>query len=383
MWTERVEPEELGVPVEEEAEEGPEVSDDDLVTVGHRASGGAGPRRWLSSKEPKSHPVPTDDPDEADEPGIEDVALWGTGLERNLFLNPESEVSKRQLYGVMGGFFFGVVVVGILVALLRRYGSEGHTSRLPRGELQPATTLAAFSFNPLGTASSTDSALAWLLFQLLREKSVPLWLQDTATTTVPSQEGQASASSSAQQLADESPFRRWRPPTGAAEKSALELLASSNLARFLQESYELGPPRVRDISSIGAEAGDSEMDVFLAIRAFGRSKDELVLVSHPHHLPYLFILARASGFKASVLDPDLYKFVPWVQLGCSETGYPTGVSPLAQLAEERRRVAAFADGLKSQDPERFSLLSSVLLAADSTLQQYECDAGGTCAGNHT
>lgn len=105
----------------------------------------------------------------------------------------------------------------------------------------------------------------------------------------------------------------------------------------------------------------------------GSSSSRVVLISHPHHLPYLLALAWHSGLRPLVLDPATYSRVPWAQFGCDAFGYASSAQSGAELGREISRLNEYGQFLQhDSDVEQIAALRPLLAAANSTLRFYRC-----------
>ncbi|OLQ13582.1 Glutaminyl-peptide cyclotransferase [Symbiodinium microadriaticum] len=123
--------------------------------------------------------------------------------------------------------------------------------------------------------------------------------------------------------------------------------------------YGLAAPAVRATSA--QTAADAFLDLRQILQEAGGGSSEdgateahLVLVAHPHQLPYLALIAVASGFRrVALLDPQLFEAVPWRTFGCSRLGYGGGgAAATVALDQEAHRFESYAGQLKETEPER-------------------------------
>lgn len=273
-------------------------------------------------------------------------------------------------------FFLAVLGVGASVALLRRLGNEASRFARRQGRL-----VAFFSYSP-----STDAALAWLGAALLTGTQPDMAIESTLFA-------RQGSNATRRFLPDGELVGIWQPPLGGPPQ--IRALVHGDVSGMLRRVHGFGPPQVVDLSQLGtgkhsrtAPGIVSEADAFLALRALlsetaeedehAKNEDaqrrlkeardaELVLVSHPHHIPYLATLARASGFRPVGLDPILYSQVPWLDFGCSPLGYAIGMSPQEGVQRELDRLSSFAESLRTANEEHAGKLSNLLDAANMTL----------------
>lgn len=267
----------------------------------------------------------------------------------------------------------GAVAVGACLALLQRLAAEAQRPAASEGPV-----LAFFSYAP-----STDAALAWLAAALLAGE-LPV----------------APAGRAPFAPRDGDFLGLWQP-AAAAGSARPRALAHGGVSGMLRRVHGLGPPRVADLTrraGAGPGAAVPEADAFLAIRALlaeaeerqeegqaarrgragprrlGRRAAELVLVSHPHHLPYLAALAGAAGFRPLGLEPGVYGALPWADFGCDALGYPAGASPQAGLQQEAGRLQAYAASLHHADEKHRRQTQPIIEAANATLRFHLCVA---------
>eukprot|EP00435_Cladocopium_sp_Y103_P007889 s290_g2.t1 len=158
--------------------------------------------------------------------------------------------------------------------------------------------------------------------------------------------------------------------------------------------HSLGPPAVR---SPGGAVSQTAADAFLHIRELiressgkssedGATEAQLVLVSHPHQLPYLSLMAAAAGFRrVAVLDPRLFGDIPWNTFGCSDLGYSLTTDAGKALAQEATRLESYVTQLRETEPDRLQRLQPLLEKVNATLAFHRCvvqaDGSATrCAG---
>jgi len=382
---------------------------------------------WPAADAMIFHSVPTEEPDDCDG---EDGSVMPAGHlhVRSLATLTDDATGRGEhtpswlLIALGVCCLLSVVGIGASLAVLSRFATEASgegdaTAGLEALRAEDAgPLLALFSFGPSSSRESpTNAVLAWLAAALLEDGAANLSVaavadatgavSGDAATAVPPEPSDVGAAF----LPDPpvaGPFvpdggrtvRRWRPMPGKTS-SPPRVFAHGEVAARLQRDYSLGPPRVRDLTGPpGSET--PEEDVFLEIRALvaavtvtaaslahGGAGDqvdrpldraprgELVLVSHPHHFPYLVVLSRAAGFEAAVLDPALLGRVPWQRFGCGPLGYGEGLSPWEGVGQEAGRLASYASALQVSDPILFGALQPVLAAANATLGFHRCVVG--------
>lgn len=357
--------------------------------------------------------VPAEDSDEEEEVDDEDATLYGKsssvagspdgghtppgqkppkGRLKKLKRNASKVVHKAHLdtsAGTMAAICcVGAVAVGLFIMILSRYGRD---SSVFGGD---APMLVVFSFSP-----GTDAAVAWLTAGLLNGRVPPNTTESAVSLFTPEDP-------SGMLLPGSKHLDIWTPPMGD-EALQLQALAHGEVSGLLHRVHRLGSPRVRDVSELadGPKAADSmsEADVFLTLRAaladaaekeeeadasaegasesgggggrrLDRKRAQLVLVSHPHHLPYLSALALSSGFRPLSLAPEIYSRVPWTDFGCGPLGYSEALTPLQGIKKERARLNGFGFALENGggDEQRAELLQSVLAEASATMAFHQC-----------
>jgi len=303
-------------------------------------------------------------------------------------------------------------VVASLAVLARYSDEEAASGKRPRptasAPLLPLLAVFSLKAEEQLDMMATNSALAWLVAAMLkghpsdwRRKNVSGSVFVPVSTAPPpavdpsggggghseAAAGGADATAVAASAATSSMARWfvpgvevWRPrmPRGSVagssdEPVALAAFLHGAVADILHQQRGLTSPMVRPLDAVG------EADALLRLRSLleteeGTGVRPLVLVSHPHRLPYLAILALSVGLRPQVLDPGLFSAVPWQTFGCGAFGYASSVHPGRQLAAEESRFAAFAEKLRTSDPERFALMAPVLQTANATLVFHRCVA---------
>jgi len=271
----------------------------------------------------------------------------------------------------------GVVGICVCVKLLQRYASENEAAIAAANDgVTHGFALAVFSY----AASPTNAALAWLVAALRSgEDDDLLSVASAAPMSFFAPPGLAGPF-----VPDGDAVKIW--PGGAPRPPASppRVLAHGDVATRLLQNHSLGHPFVSELTT-------PEADAFLEIRGLlaqavaegtaggvnGDGGQKLVLVSHPHHLPYLVALAGASGFEAQVLHPAVYSAVPWGAFGCDALGYPRGASPQAGVDRERERLSRYINELQAGDTQQLAMLQPVLRAANATLRFHRCVATWT------
>lgn len=277
----------------------------------------------------------------------------------------------------------GTVGIGASLTLLSRYAAE---NAVPTAPARADPVLAVFSY----ANSSTNAALAALVATIL----------DTGQLNTTGTSENTRFSPGARRspfIPDGSTVKVWRPD---GKNDHLRAFAHGEVSRKLRRIHNLAPPQVQDLTlSPGTgEAGQAlaqatlEADAFLEMHrlfegggggATGRTAPEsaeaggsaeIVLISHPHHLPYLMALAWASGFRAYTLDPSVYSGYHWDEFECSPFGYPSSTPPREGVEHEMRLFKAFLDMLRQGDPRHYASLQPIIRAANATLTFYRCTA---------
>lgn len=274
----------------------------------------------------------------------------------------------------------GVVATGASLALLSRYAEE-NTVDTP---LDFVPMLAIFSYAIAGT--TTNNALAGLAAALLNNDE----LNRTETSDIKFKPvGQVSGPF----IPDGNIVKIWQPKKMSED---LQAFAHGEVSRKLRRIHNFEPPQLLDLTlPVGSglpgqtsNAATLEVDAFLEMRRYFEGKGsgenggsrEIVLISHPHHLPYLMALAWHSGFKAYILDPAVYATFPWDEFGCNTFGYPPDMLPNAGVEHEMNVFRHYVDMLREGDSQQYTLLQPVIRAANATLNFYRCtaDRGRQC-----
>eukprot|EP00927_Polykrikos_kofoidii_P074648 TRINITY_DN70681_c0_g1_i1.p1 TRINITY_DN70681_c0_g1~~TRINITY_DN70681_c0_g1_i1.p1 ORF type:complete len:362 (-),score=59.58 TRINITY_DN70681_c0_g1_i1:123-1208(-) len=338
--------------------------------------------------------VPTEEPEDSDG---EDVVL-GTGARSLQRFADAEEATNWRLIAVGICCSIGVVGVGASLALLSRYASETEAAaNLAAERAQPRTMIAVLSFGGAssGVASPTSTAVAWIIATLLKGGASNL-TQALGGSTSNTGGVTADAIGTSGQIhglfvpepppkgpfiPGKSEFKSWWPVQDSSG-ATLEALAHGRVAQVLRDDYGIDGSNVHILGS----ATTPEADVFLLIRSLSQfakqsdaagesaSKSPLVIASHPHHMPYLAVLAKAAGLDAMVLNPAMFEAVPWAAFGCNSMGYARDASPTSILDGEVRRLDAFASQVRLSDPQQAIALLPTLQAANATLRYHLCVA---------
>jgi len=324
--------------------------------------------------------VPTEDPDQQDG---EDDALMAYRTPRTLVISEEDR--SWRLAALVICCCLSWVGVGASLAVLSRYATESEvTGQNSKKSELPLIVVFSNEGAPDATVP-TNNGLAWLMNSMLKGRLV---------RTVPEQ-----GSRFVPGVPPPGPFipgeaaDSWLPPTTTNKDKAhpdkktgpnnLRVLVRGQVATILRQQYGFKPPQVRDMDQLWQSV--PEADAFLQIRNHlkdvsgpGRpspntpTAQKLILVSHPHRLPYLVLLARAAGFVVAVLDPVLYSVVPWSTFGCGPLGYASAADPHSAVHREDNRFRVYVDQLRSSDPDQLKVLEPLLRAANATLRFYKC-----------
>lgn len=290
--------------------------------------------------------------------------------------------------------FLGVVAVGASLAVLSRVGQDaGGTLQgtLGNGATGVKPVLAIFGFTILGEESAeqalpTNNAVAWVAASLLKDHGHLLlspYAKGEPAFAMP--EGSATKGS---YIPDGELVQSWRPAGAgrllrakASRTSALRAVVVGPISEILQAQYGLAAPAVRATSA--QTAADAFLDLRQILQEAGGGSSEdgateahLVLVAHPHQLPYLALVAVASGFRrVALLDPQLFEAVPWRTFGCSRLGYGGGgAAATVALDQEAHRFESYAGQLKETEPERLQRLQPLIEAVNATLDFHRCVA---------
>jgi hypothetical protein len=273
-------------------------------------------------------------------------------------------------------FCLSCIGIGILVVVLVRLGRE-HAA----GHKQPV--LAIFDHGSGdGDASPTNAALAWLVAALLQGTPFKSGNADAAWLTI----------GPAPFIPDDEVVQSWQPQQSVLEPTAV---VHGEVAMAMQAKYEFGPDRLQYMTAeVTHESVDhaSETDALLELRhlyldvhsvsdnpdtstdaraELGGTPSELILVSHPQHLPNHAVVAKATGLVFRTLHPSFFASVPWADFGCGDQGYPSTVSASDAIEREAQRLDVFVGEL---DQDQMKSVEEVLKAARATLKFYRCVA---------
>ncbi|CAE8736064.1 unnamed protein product, partial [Polarella glacialis] len=301
----------------------------------------------------------------------------------------------------------GVVGVAASLAVLSKVGIEGGSQDADTGKGSAGSTplFAIFSFGVSGsgpTSMPTNNALAWVGSTLLEGGGEPLLRLASSSVPAVSLFQPSLPAAHGGFLPDDVVVHSWRPAGGASSGGsraghrrrrgrgpALQSVALGPVSEILKEQHGLGRPQVANLAAgqgiPSVVPGELPVeDAFLRIRLLlsssaqgGRDPSEapIVLVCHPHQLPFLAILARAVGFsEVSVLDPQLFDAVPWSTFGCDQLGYGPDSSAEATLAHEASRLDSYVGQLREIEPERYTHLEPAIRVANATLRFHRCVA---------
>lgn len=289
----------------------------------------------------------------------------------------------------------GVVATGASLAVLSRLGTDqgGAHGTLEDGTVPQRPLLAIFGLRLVETSEAlpSDNAVAWLATQFLRARSergsaAP---NPAAGAVPPGSAHFRPVEAAPALLPDGSLVQSWRPsrrlsagsgggtaPT--ARRTPLRAVAVGPISEILQAQHGLHAPELRSPS------GQTAADAFLHIREMiressgkssedGATEAQLVLVSHPHQLPYLSLMAAAAGFrKVAVADPRLFEGIPWRTFGCTDLGYSRGTNASHALAQEAVRLESYVTQLRETEPQRLERLQPLLQKVNATLAFHRC-----------
>lgn len=321
--------------------------------------------------------VPTDDPDEYDEEEVGSAPVK-VKAPRQVVLVDDGSPWRLVTLGIC--CLLGIVGVGASLAVLSRYASESEAAWSAETAGAQGVLLVAFSVRGPGQEPepATNDALAWLLAALLKGSLQGAWSPANASIFMPE------APVAGAFVPDGTAVKSW-PATSGESPTPQEVLVHGPVLSILQKRYELAPPLVLPL----AKHASSEADALLHLRS-PRSLQEaarqaaakshahaparIVLMSHPYHLPYLAVIARATGLEAVVLDPHVFGAVPWASFGCGPLGYAEGKSARAAVVREADRLQRYSATLQASDPAQYAQLAPVLRAANATLDFHLCVA---------
>lgn len=302
--------------------------------------------------------------------------------------NEEDEVSwKLVALGIC--CCLGVVATGASLAVLSRLGDDqGSHGTLGDGSVPSKRPLLAIFGLRLVEASEalpSDNAVAWLASRLLSDADAADAASKNAAAAAPGAFGVPEGRP--QLLPDGQLVQSWRPKAKVAGRQLagptakrLRAVVVGPIAEILQAQHGLGPPAVRSPGGVSQTAADAFLHIRELIRESsgkasedGATEAQLVLVSHPHQLPYLSLMAAAAGFRrVAVLDPRLFEGIPWKTFGCSDLGYSLTTDAGKALAQEATRLESYVTQLRETEPERLQRLQALLQKVNATLAFHRC-----------
>jgi len=280
----------------------------------------------------------------------------------------------------------GVVATGASLAVLSRLGDDqGSHGTLGDGSVpsvRPLLAIFGLRLVEAPEALPSDNAIAWLAAHLLdgaleRSNQSGAFILPEANHRL---------------LPDGQLIQSWQPKKAKLENSRhlakrLRAVVVGPIAEILQAQHNLGPPGIRSPGNAGQTAADAFLHIRDMIRESsgkasedGATEAQLVLVSHPHQLPYLSLMAAAAGFRrVAVLDPRLFGAVPWHTFGCSNFGYSLATDAVKALAQEAQRLDSYVTQLRETEPDRLQRLQPLLEKVNATLAFHKCvvTQGGT------
>jgi len=280
----------------------------------------------------------------------------------------KTRLCKIVTAGVISCSLLGIAVLAS-ISLLQRYAAEKDTEI--HGEEGPL--LAVFSY----AGAPTNAALAWLVMKLLSKEGLGSKPNNPSYFALPR------GSSLRSFIPDGNIVKVWRPVWKSG--TSLKVAAHGGVTSALRQFHNLGPPRLNDLAPPGPPR--LEADAFLEIRKIDSKRKRLhsdqkssvsssssvVLISHPHHLPYLLALAWHSGLRPLVLDPAVYSRVPWSQFGCDAFGYASSIQAGPALSREMAGLNAYSQFLEvDQHVQQLDSLGPLLAVANATLRFYRC-----------
>mmetsp|Transcript_13342 Transcript_13342/g.29968 ORF Transcript_13342/g.29968 Transcript_13342/m.29968 type:complete len:315 (-) Transcript_13342:8-952(-) len=304
--------------------------------------------------------------DYSDEFSDEDELVHGPIISADLSLQREEPLERKRNFTTLGiCCCTSVLCIGVALALMSRLASEGdHNARSP-------TVLAVFSFGNGGHSTQRNQALAWVTSELLKGKSLSsISHGDHVDALMPRTTDQIC-------IPDGNAVRSWHPSGHVVDGSSV--FVHGEVAREARDSYGL-----TEVATIGDLVGSDlpETDSFvyiyreLAERANGKAVEPTaVVISHPHHLPYLAVLAAAARFRVLVLPAPTLSHMRWSDFNCTQLGYAAEENVQEVLQMEQKRLNEYAAELGSMDPA----LARVVEVANATLQYYHCAVNTTDA----
>lgn len=285
-------------------------------------------------------------------------------------------------------FLLAILVTLSSLALMSRM-KKAVSDEKARSKLNE-TILAVFSFSKAGRekqALPTNRVLAWLTFALLTGQG-HRHCQGQQPSNEPCQivakfRGNASGIF-APVSPVEGPFipgstiKSWRPPSLDKSQGTIYAVGHGDVARVLQQEFHLKEPVFREVERRPVNGEAFETDVLLEVRNLLADSEHpngprrLVIISHPHHVPYLAVLAKSARFDVAVLDPRIYEELPWEMYGCGPLGYGPFAAAEDGIAKESKALQSYGSALQITDPGALDALRPVLRAANATLDFHQC-----------
>lgn len=297
--------------------------------------------------------VPMEDPDDADGEQPSD----GSKPKARRLAVPMADDFGWRLAAVLLCCCLGAAGVVASLAVLSRFSEEAGGPELPM-----LVVFSVASQDQLETMA-TNNALAWVAAALLKGHPWEWTRAGPSSVFAP-----AISADGAWLLPG---VRAWRPPSDASPAVSSAMVHGA-VAGILRQREGLTPPALNVLEAAG------EADAWLQLRSQLEAVDlrqkPLLLLSHPHRLPFLSVLALSSGLHPLALDPGMLSAVPWETFGCGSLGYAASVPPVQRVALEEARLAAFTEDMRRSDPERFESMLPAIRAANATIAVHHCIA---------
>mmetsp|Transcript_54496 Transcript_54496/g.129925 ORF Transcript_54496/g.129925 Transcript_54496/m.129925 type:complete len:331 (-) Transcript_54496:56-1048(-) len=309
-------------------------------------------------------PVATEEPGSDED---DDELIHGPIISADLSWRQDEPEERKRSFTTLGVCCLcSVVLIGVALALLSRLATEGN----PKIVLEPMV-LAVFSFGSDQLATPRNQALAWVTSQILKGKPM-----DTISTVADSSSTvRLQSPAVAAFIPDGTSVLSWRPTEIHAEERTF---IHGEVAAEIQDKYKIPASAFMEVKDATASYM-AETDTFLYIhrhldkqanRNFVAPK--AVIISHPHHLPFLVVLAAAQRFQPLVIESSILSHMEWSNFGCTPLGYSPQEEPEETLRTEQSKLNTYASELSMMDPEQFQGLSKVIEVANATLQYYQC-----------
>lgn len=316
---------------------------------------------------------------------------------------PPRALRRAMPFYLSGGIFTNRWVRNSIALCLFTATVASVSALLIVNKFSPATKhmpliFAAFSFGDSDPSlEPTNAALAWLV-HAIAEGSGLCEHREIGCEFAPNFTHRSSEHSSfkfqpgIKGFTDTDLARIWQPMVSewgspAVETRQILVFGHGSIAANLRTHHNWKPPEFFDVSRQNGGNGEilprvPEVDAFLEIRRQVAQSSrgnvnpdemlEVVLVSHPHHIPYLVVIANAAGFVPLIVHSSLFDAVPWSFFKCGLLGYPLDMPAVSVLAGESRKLREFADSMNSNQAKLFDAL--LLKAAQAISGYLHCAA---------